>query len=1026
MTSILRLGSKDRSSFLFRRHGTDSSGDSAPDLLAHRLPELSRVDTRSLLDLFDDYNRFEHLEALPRLQTNQHSTTSKPQIRFPAVAANGGTNTVKSFNDDAVQHLNVDLVRNESTSSSSYSQPSQRNSDYSPLVTRNSSSSSYVQESSHDMSEAPSLKPDSLTLSTRSALSPAIRSKARKIPPAGASAEQLTFPPPNLDKPLPPGPHEPQKASISVPDLLLRPVPAELASHELTVRSDDVRPPSFRSRSASARRTSDGQALAELPSWRSKSVQDHRVRHVKVPNTSQLPLDADAPRHAGVEIEKHRRHTADILVSNSLNDSKPKNVKARRRKLVKPISASTAERVIYKIMCNLHSLEDLRSMAMVSKGFYRTFHRNESNLVSHLIFKTSRPAWEFRRSVLALKGSTEFVLKDYRRDCKNLTALKAFIVAHCGPNCKRDVLVGLLGQSEGRTKQIDNALWRISTFCSLFGNSQEKASPPQAELDWLNGSRVANKNTGAGFAVGNGSGLNTEELEDMIEIWQCLQRLLSGFEGREADAKKAGIFDNWHLRETTTAAQHLGEWICYLLTLGPQTILALSSCSFEQARMLGLTRWPAPAAGRSRSFFLTAAITQVYQERLLEAATLKAARFSITRIPPPPPAAQPQHQRKPSHRPTRSFDERQLATLPVPTTVNQTQSLRIDTTVMKRRPISMIAQSDARLDIRPDCDPASDVSRNKSPVFPATPTADPTVFYTLGMTPTASTKLGATLFPVDYVNPGPRVPFRNTDRPHASTPGVVDPVDRAMKVLVRDLGFSEVRARKALAMCDTGSGIDLEKAIELLTIDSKDAQGRVASPVELPTPSMVSSGSPDGPKRRPKALCDGHCSPSSPSTTAAAAHRRQRSTGTATDASISPISIGDEAEWQDKISPLVTPANSTVRPKKLLGRGASKGVKAWKALGMESAPKRKNSVLGIEEYQAKVERRKSVRAGMTVAGARGTSVKEGLGKNLLGLGLGIGSAMGQKSAEQQLQQARDQERRKKEKTSKIISMPRYA
>ncbi|KIW47585.1 uncharacterized protein PV06_00271 [Exophiala oligosperma] len=1013
MTSILRLGSKDRSSFLFRRHGTDNNGDTSSDLLAHRLPELSRVDTRSLLGLFDEYNKSEHLEALPRFQSDhQRSTALKPQICLSTVTEHGVIGTMKPFNEEAVQHPRLDLVRNESTSSSCYSQPSQRGSDYSPLVTRNSSSSSYVQESPYDLSEAPSLKPDPLKLSTHSALSPAAQSQPRKVYPTVASPVTLPSPPPNLDKPLPPGPREPQKASVSVPDLLLRTTSADRPSNRLSVQPDNVQASSLSSRSASARRASDGQALAELPSWRSKSVRDHRPGQLEVPNTNQLPSDAKTQRHAGVEIEEYRRHTADLTVSNRSYEPKPKNVKARRGKLIKPISASTAERVIYKIMCNLHSLEDLQSMAIVSKGFYRTFHRNESNLVSHLIFKTSRPAWEFRRITLALKGSSNFVLKDYRRDCKNLTALKAFIVAHCGSNCKQGVLVGLLGQYEDRTKQIDNALWRIWTFCSLFGNTMGRTSPPQAELDWLNGSKAANKNMGADFAVGNGSGLTTGELEDMIEIWQCLQRLLSGFQGRESEAKKAGVFDNWHLRETTTEAQHLGEWISYLLTLGPQTILALSSCSFDQARMLSLTKWPAPVAGQSRSSFLTAAITQVYQERLLEEATLKAARFSIT----PMAAPQLQHQRKPSHRPTRSFDERQLAPPPVRTTVNQTQSLRIDTTMLKRRPISMIAQSDVRLEIRPDCDPANDLSMNKSQVFPATPTADPTMFYTLGMTPTASTKLGATLFPVDYVNPGPRVPFRNTDQSHASTPGVVDPVDRAMRVLVQDLGFSEIRARKALAMCDTGSGIDLQKAIELLTIDAKDAKHRLAPPIELPTPSIVSS--PDRAKRQPTAFCDGHCSP-----TSSIAHKRQRSTGTITDTSISPISISDDAEWQDTISPLVTPANSTMRPKSMLRRGPSKGVKAWKVLGIENAPKRKNSVLGIEEYQAKVERRKSMRAGI-VAGS--TSVREGLGKNLLGLGLGIGSIMGAKSVEQQLQQARDQERRKKEKTSKIISMPRYA
>jgi len=159
---------------------------------------------------------------------------------------------------------------------------------------------------------------------------------------------------------------------------------------------------------------------------------------------------------------------------------------------------------------------------------------------------------------------------------------------------------------------------------------------------------------------------------------------------------------------------------------------------------------------------------------------------------------------------------------------------------------------------------------------------------------------------------------------------------------------------------------DLEKAIELLTVDAKDSKDEVASPVELPTPSIMSN--PSRSKKQPKAFCDGHCSRSS-----TVAHSRKPSTGTVTDASISPISLYDEAEWQDTISPLVKPANSTTRSKTILKRGPSKGAKAWKVLGMDSGPKRNNSVLGIEEYQAKVERRKSMRA---AGGGQDPSVKE--------------------------------------------------
>jgi hypothetical protein len=708
--------------------------------------------------------------------------------------------------------------------------------------------------------------------------------------------------------------------------------------------------------------------------------------------------------------------------------SSSRSAQATRKRNNRPITAATAERVIYRIMCSVHTAQDLQATAMVSKGFYRTFQRNESKLVSHLMFKSSRAAWELRRSTLALRGSNDFLLKDYRRDCRTLDALKAFIVAHCSASCKPSTLIGLLGQDDVRAVQINDALWRIWTFCSLFGNTVGQSGPAQTEIDWLNGSRApSNKHLGAGFAIGNGKGLTIGELEDMNEMWQCLQVLVSGFHGREQEAKRYGVFDNWHLRETTTDSQHLHEWTSYLLALGPQTVLTLLGCSFDQAKMLGLTSWPLPPAGQSRSSFLTAAIAQVYQERILEDATRRAAQMSFRKLPPA---------RAPSHRPTRSLDEKQLAPMAATRADKlQAQSLRIDTSGQRRRPVSTIATNPTMnvkqgaqpdcdagstgMEIRPDCDPAWRTSQAPS-TLPTSPTVDPTVYYSLSMTATASAKLGATLFPMDYASPAPRVPFPVPERTPAPVSEVVDPVDKAMNLLVRELGFAETRARKALAMCDTGSGIDLQKAIDLLTVDSKDLKHRHALPVELPTPGSLASPAKQQRLQPPKAYCDGYCKRSS-----TLSHSRNQSTGTvgtATDISVSPVSMYNDAEWTDTISPLVGTSLSASR-KGTLNRASSKA-KAWKVLGLDSSPKRKNSVLRIDEYQAKVERRKSMRAAAS-GDQQSPKIKEGLGKNLLGLGLGIGSSAGAKSAEEQLDRAREGERRKKEK-NQASCMPRYA
>ncbi|KIW97065.1 uncharacterized protein Z519_02457 [Cladophialophora bantiana CBS 173.52] len=1041
MSSVLRLGSKDRSSFLFfKRQSPDNASDLSSDNLAHRLPDISHVDTRSLADLFDEFMTKE-INDLPQTQVQRQATPSAKLTKGIKSISSTQSTVARKALDTKVDFLKVNITRNDSTASSCYSQPSQRDSDCSPLVTRQSSSSSYTQEPSSAVQRTVSVKPNTISIPKPLAqgfLGNFTESPVSTQPSpsrANSSSIRVVSVPPNLDKPLPPGPIDTKRASTSAPDLLLRQSPAELPSafpiRSTTHSSTSVqRTSSQPGKMFSTRRGSDGDAVAELPAWSSRSVREARseTTAARGHHRNRSASDTGVPQPGRSVGQMSRRHTVDMqkLALAAPFSSRPPQAALKQNR--RPITAATAERVIYRIMCSLHSAQDLQATAMVSKGFLRTFQRNESKLVSRLIFKTSRAAWELRRSILALKGSNDFLLKDYRRDCRTLDALKAFIVAHCSSSCKQSTLVGLLGQDDTRKSQIDDALWRIWTFCTLFGDSVGQSGPAQTEIDWLNGSRAANnKQLGAGFAIGNGKGLMTHELEDMNEMWQCLQILVSGFRGREHEAKRYGVFDNWHLRETTSESQHLAEWTSYLLALGPQTVLSLCSCSFEQAKMLGLTNWPVPPAGQSRTSFLTTAIAQVYQERVLEDATRKAARMSMRQMP-----GQYSVPRAPTHHPTRSLDEH-LAFLPSTRATIQSQSLRIDTSSQKRRPVSTNALAGVRMEIRPDCDPANTRQETRpdcdpisgtnlpSHLLPTSPTADPTVYYSLSMTSTASTKVGATLFPMDYASPTPRVPFRAPEPPAASASAVVDPVDKAMNLLVRELGFAETRARKALAMCDSGSGIDLQKAIELLTVDSKDAHQESPLPVELPTTASLVSANRAMKPQLSKTYCDGHCQ-----RMPTVLHSRNRSTGTtgtATDVSISPVSALAEGEWHDTISPLLSASTLTPRSKGPLTWGPSKA-KAWKVLGMDGIPKRKNSVLHIEEYQAKVERRKSMRAN-TNGGQQSPKIKEGLGKNLLGLGLAIGSSAGSKSVEAQLERVRDEERRKKEKHH-TSCMPRYA
>ncbi|KEF61747.1 uncharacterized protein A1O9_03317 [Exophiala aquamarina CBS 119918] len=1006
MTSILRLN-KDRSSFLFRRNGANDGANN--DKLELTLPDISRLDTKSFSDLFDQFTNYPtpdeptaHIYESPTSSLSTRFTAAggaKPDLRTQAMMSQ------KTYGNQ-YSNLYLDIARNDSTGSSRYSQASQRESDFSPLVTRQSSSSSYspcLEPWSTDSTAVPAKnKPSNISIKSvkhaSAGTSGSYETTHRSRSKARSPGNQLPLSPLNLDKPLPPGPDERKAASLSAPNLLLtqssKSVKPVIKHNRCLLSTPTPSQPAFShpERTTSVRRASTGQSISELPAWTPKAIREARRGKAAAPAHRRKRSASEDVASRDPTITLQKRHTMNITPS-SVPATMTGGLQLPKRRRQQPhslISATTAENVIHRIMSNLDSLDDLVSAALVSKGFLRTFQRNESALVSHIMFKTSPPAWELRRSILAQQDSNIFSVKDFRDDFKTLATWRDYALKQHHRNgslFKPATLDGLLGYNEQRRVDVENAFQRIWTFCVLFGGSTDQAGTAQIQIDWLNGSRAPkNQKLGAGFGVGNHKGLGTSELEDISEIWHSLQSLLAGFHGREQEARRYGVFDNWQVGQNTSEQEHLTEWISHLVALGPRTLLSVSSCSFQQAAALGLSmNWGLPPVGQSRTSFLMAAISQVYQDRLIEEATLKAARFSMPRIP--------------THRPTRSFDERQLSTVdPSTTKITHAQSLRIDTSVPKRRPVStfVTATASTRLEIRPDCDPLN-LPSGVSNILPTSPSADPSVFYGLAAAPAVSTKLGATLFPMQYAVPGPRIPFQQPERAAQTNFEVIDPVDKAMNVLVKELGFEETRARKALAMCDSGSGIDLQKAVELLAIDAKAVTRRPVSPVELPTPQDLVS--PKAGRKQPKTYCSGHCK------TSGSVHSRKKSTGSASIASVSPISMIEERRWQSTVTVQTTGAETTPRAK-------SVGFKAWKVLGMNDKPYRKNSILGMEEYQAKVERKKSMRA---TSGSQAPRVKEGLSTNLLGIGLGMGGSAVGKNAETQLEHARAKERLKKER-----------
>lgn len=812
---------------------------------------------------------------------------------------------------------------------------------------------------------------------------------------------------PNLHKPLPRGPPI-VRTKVSNSSARRTPRRGESLDSATLFRSSDeaaelpTRFESLRKQSRSVSATSVQGSKASSTSPRGNSRGERLGRSIPHANTAA---------HVRAKSESLLSPVDDLQLKaerTSGPTGKPNKVQARRplnRHAKQAISSRTAEQVIYRIMTCVDNPKDLQSAAMVSKGFLNTYQRNESKLISHLIFQTSRPAWELRRSLANLKGSRTFRMREYQRDLRTIQALRALIADRCSFSCKTKTIAGLLGRDKSCEWEVENALWRIWTFCALFGDNACQAPVPTVELDWLNGSKGAKSHIlGAGFAVGNGNGLTVDELEDISEMWCCLQNLAAQFHAREEDAKRTGVFDNWHLHGGASAHQHVVEWTAYILTLGPQVILSLSSGSFDRAKVLGLTQWKAPPQGQTRSGFLMTALSQVYQERLLAEATAKAALVTLPT----------------KHRPSKSMpNPSHLFIAPNLVQESRQPSLRIDTQSLhyratKRRPISTSAAprtASNPIQIRPDCDPANDqapfsamprmmhtrsvstsavtTTSTTTAFFPASPTADPTVYHALNLTApanTASVKLGATLFPMEYTPNTPRVPLLASPPPPSRAPPPIptvrDPIDKAMDLLVNEFGFRESNVKRALAMSDSGSGIDIERAIELLAIESRREAMATAAPIELPTPADIVSPLSQTSSRRSKSrrdFCDGGCKHPTTSSgnsvvstknslrrsttgSIATAHRHIQSTNRnyldtpleeGEDGNLSPITdiygghsdeetIDDDSsemwrrrEGNDTISPLITPMPNVKNVSRMSSQSYSQK-KAWKVLGVPS------------------------------------------------------------------------------------------
>ncbi|KAL8773528.1 MAG: hypothetical protein Q9209_001632 [Squamulea sp. 1 TL-2023] len=489
------------------------------------------------------------------------------------------------------------------------------------------------------------------------------------------------------------------------------------------------------------------------------------------------------------------------------------------------ISADAAELVLFRILENLDNLQDLFATATVSRGFYRTFKRHELPLMKNALYGMSPAAWELREMSPPYPGlektgesspspkleyTPTLYLQHYMRDMYTMIALKSMILIHCESFLRADTITALAGGETERASQIDDAFWRVWTFCRVFGCGTGREDDITAQMDWLRGGieakqqrqALANGDSNSGiegimanppssFGRGNDGGLTAEELYDMTEIWTCLGVLVRGFQGKRQEARDHGVFENVDVATGDVEQEDsaIEEWTYFLLTLAPPTVLDVTSphsptaTTFAHARSRGYTNWSLPSFGASRSTFLKEAVSRVYEEKICQRyPTIKVSSSPTAASPTSPTDAQLSRQRCAAHAAEIRAKRNDPAFKALPPS--------------EERPMSNFPDVVEKLENNANVPEAPSMQGLAHLAVPSPSTPKP---------------------PQPIIAP---LNLRTVHLPVPSGPQVRDPVDVAVDRLVA-MGFDEKKAKKALADTDSGNSVDFEKAVEALVRERK-------------------------------------------------------------------------------------------------------------------------------------------------------------------------------------------------------------
>ena len=916
-SSIQKAMKRNRSSVLFfgkPRQFVDSPSPTSP---SDQLPPLFKLDNNSFLDLFQGEIRHPSSSSRPKCQraSTMPRLYIKPMVSPVRVENNSYLSPVSPFTSDNhhpwspdgayanVHQLSTDAITHATAAARSPS-ASSRSSD--PHDTGHYFSSSASQSSQSSVEEGDTLpklraiggeNPKYVVEPKEQACDLEVVQTSPKRSCVGRRAFSEFS---SRDKPLPSEPLVDIASPLfEIACPAVRAAPPHRFSAPATTRTDNFRP--RRSSSASKKGGSSSPKLSKLSRGERLGLAlTLHAQGMKIPNIVRYELPTHLPEPGEQSPESGNNSPISKLISeleNSANCAPVSSDDVGEPVSKSPVRASSrgirestamaahntdqlgsdsAEMIILNIL-SLLDIRDLFSTARISKGFYSVFKNHELLLTKSAIFNTSPAAWEYLEEPGKGSRVPATYLDFYRNGLQTIANLRTTLLIQCDGLLRQDTISGLIRADKDISKNVDQAFWRIWTFCEVFGHKSSHRDTTQAQVDWLESDRAGQKQISTLPGTKKIRPLSTTELLDINEIWICLASLLQGFHNQASEARDVGLFERCKIDNDHSEEFYIKQWTTHVMTFGLSAIMELSSCSFEDARSCGWTRW-SPVAGTDKEpAFLIDAVASIYQRRLIEEAEAAAARAPLPR--------------KASGR-ARCSRKRHTAHGDV---------LRIQTQNLPRKAVGSPVRKPSLAQPRLSSSTQQSHHNSCSPILEgrhsagvavahhqaarrrsaASSTITANMFQALSLQPGASTQIGPTLFPSlpssprslsNHTQPRPITPLSSIQstpialtRPERVPPRIpesailpkqptrapprppvqiatglvspiVDPVDEAMNLLVNDMGFPLAAVQDALASCDTGSHFDLDTVIAMLVSASSKPP---ISPAVTPTVKLV-------------------------------------------------------------------------------------------------------------------------------------------------------------------------------------------